>query len=248
MCTYNQEEQWLLAEKFNNLENEAFKADMVLLQAGTPLAYLIGSIPFLDCVIHLDSHPLIPRTETEFWTEKAITVVKNDKTPSCAVLDLCAGSGAIGIAVARVIPTSQITFGEIDASHCTTIEKNLLANNIPDTQCRVSQSDLFENIITTYDYILTNPPYIDPAVNRAEPSVKLHEPALALYGGAKGMECIEKIIQQAPTYLKPSGQLWIEHEPEQSIQIEHLAKGYGFTCATHKDQYDVERYSILVLQ
>jgi len=83
MRTYNQEEQWLLTEKFNNLESEAFQADLVLLHTGTPLAYLIGSIPFLDCVIHLDSHPLIPRTETEFWTEKAITSIRqsaqNDK-------------------------------------------------------------------------------------------------------------------------------------------------------------------------
>jgi len=112
----------------------------------------------------------------------------------------------------------------------------------------VSQSDLFENIPTTYDYILTNPPYIDPAVDRAEPSVKLHEPSLALYGGVKGMECIEKIITQASAHLTHHGQLWIEHEPEQSVQVEHLAKNSSFSCTTHKDQYDVERYSILVLQ
>lgn len=248
MRTYTQEEIWLLTEKFKGLESEAFQADVVLLQSGTPLAYLIGSIPFLDCAIYLDSHPLIPRTETEFWTEKAIAVVKNDETPNCTVLDLCAGSGAIGVAVAKAIPTAQVTFGEIDASHCVTIEKNLTANNIPDTQCSVFQSDLFENITTKYDYILTNPPYIDPVVDRAEPSVKLHEPALALYGGAEGMECIEKIITQASDYLAVSGQLWIEHEPEQSSLITHLAKNNSFTCTTHKDQYQVERYSILVLQ
>jgi len=246
----NQEEKWLLEEKFIGIESEAFNADLALLRNGTPLAYLIGSIPFLESTIYLDSHPLIPRTETEYWTEKAIAEINNCRglTPTINVLDLCAGSGAIGVAVAQAIPETQVTFGEIDKEHLVTIGKNLEENEISCTRYKVFQSDLFENISGTFDYILTNPPYIDPAVDRAEPSVKLHEPSLALYGGNEGMACIEKIITQAPAYLTKTGQLWIEHEPEQSDKISQLAEMDGFTCTTHNDQYGVERYSVLVIQ
>jgi len=248
----NQEEQWLLTEKYQGLESEAFQADLVLLRSGTPLAYLIGSIPFLNCTIHLDSHPLIPRSETEFWTEKAIDSIRQyvctGARPGVNILDLCAGSGAIGVAVAKAVPETQVTFGEIDKKHLATIGKNLDSNDIPCTQYKVFQSDLFENIPDTYDFILTNPPYIDPALDRTESSVKLHEPSLALYGGAEGMECIETIISQATKHLSDNGQLWIEHEPEQTTDIASLALKNGFISSTHKDQYDTDRYSILVLQ
>lgn len=261
----NQEEQWLLEEKYNvqksapafnespdEIKNkypwgEAFHSDLVLLKNGTPLAYLIGSIPFLDCKIHLDSHPLIPRTETEFWTEKAIGFIQVSRTPDIRVLDLCSGSGAIGVAVACSMTNAHVTFGEIDKKHLSTIVKNLERNTIAVNRYSVVQSDLFENISGTFDFILTNPPYINPEIDRAEPSVKLHEPSLALYGGIDGMECIQKIIKQAPEHLTPNGQLWIEHEPEQSASIAKLANKNGFTATTHKDQYDIERYSVLGL-
>jgi release factor glutamine methyltransferase len=249
----NQEGRWLLQEKFKGMESEAFQADLLLLQSGTPLAYLIGSIPFLNCTIFLDSHPLIPRTETEFWTEKAIRDISRYTGKACVsgyvkVLDLCAGSGAIGAAVAQSVPEAHVTFGEIEQRHFSTIGKNLEVNKVPCTRYKVFHSDLFENISGTFDFILTNPPYIDPAIDRAEPSVKLHEPSLALYGGANGMECIEKIIKQATAYLSEDGQLWIEHEPEQCIAIQKLAKTHNFACTTHQDQYGIERYTILVLQ
>lgn len=240
---FNQEEKWLLAEKFKDVESEAFHADLILLRTGTPLAYLIGSVPFLDCVIYLDSRPLIPRTETEFWTEKVITEIKTMHTPK--VLDLCAGSGAIGIAVAKAVSDAHLTFGEIDKEHLSTIGKNLEGNDISCTRYKIFQSDLFENISNTFDFILTNPPYIDPAVDRAEFSVKLHEPALALYGGTDGLECIQQIIAQTSQHLSTTGQLWIEHEPEQSTTIQQAAGLHGFSCITHKDQYQIERYSVL---
>ncbi|MFT7507033.1 MAG: release factor glutamine methyltransferase [Acidimicrobiales bacterium] len=250
----NQEEQWLLEEKYNGKKSKGFFCDLELLRNGTPLAYLIGSIPFLDCAIYIDSHPLIPRVETEYWTEKAIesvrTYVRDYERKYVAVLDLCAGSGAIGVAVAKAIPETHVTFGEIDLTHLPTIQKNLTQNTIAVNRYSLVESDLFEKIPgeKKYEFILTNPPYIDPAVDRAEKSVKLHEPDLALYGGVEGMECIQKIIAQDPAYLTTNGQLWIEHEPEQSKSIQILAQTHGYMCATHRDQYAVERYSILVLQ
>jgi len=248
----SQEEQWLLKEKYGGEKCEAFFTDLELLKSGTPLAYLIGSIPFLDCTIHLDSHPLIPRPETEYWAEKAIVsirqYVRTDDRTDVNVLDLCAGSGAIGIAVAKAVPEAQVDLTDIDAAHLHTVEKNIEQNlTKPFNRLNDFTSDLFENIPqeNKYHFILTNPPYVDPEIDRAEPSVKLHEPHLALYGGAEGMECIGKIIAQAPEYLTNDGQLWIEHEPEQVVAIMKLALENNFSVTTHNDQYNTPRYSVL---
>ena len=253
----SQDEQWLLREKYVGVESEAFHADLKRLQAGEPLGYVIGWVPFLNCQIHLDSRPLIPRPETEYWVEKIckqINLQVRGPNSNLRILDLCAGSGAIGVAVAKAIPEAHVTFGEIDKVHLPTIQKNIQENLSKDTiiydskNYQVIESDLFKNISGKFDFILTNPPYIDPAVDRAEGSVKNHEPHLALYGGEKGMEVIKQIIEEAPTHLSPGGQLWLEHEPEQTEEINRLAKQHGLAAETHEDQYQVQRYSVLVLQ
>ena len=275
----NQEEKWLLDEKYQGQKNETFQADCKRLATGEPLAYVIGSIPFLDCTIYLDSQPLIPRPETEFWTEKAITeiqesLVKDQTSYAPRVLDLCAGSGCVGVAVAKAVPEATVDFAELEPSHLSTIATNL-KTNLPEATSsrsdlelvaknaayRIFAADLFtlsphaldqssrsDLELHKYDYILSNPPYIDPVVDRTEISVVTHEPHLALYGGEAGLELIARIIEAAPDHLKPNGQLWLEHEPEQSKLIQALGTAQGFTTQTHKDQYEIERYSVLVLQ
>ncbi|MFN3692592.1 MAG: peptide chain release factor N(5)-glutamine methyltransferase [Candidatus Paceibacteria bacterium] len=262
----NQEIEWLLKEKYHGEKSDAFFADCARLEAGEPLAYLIGSIPFLDCQISLDSHPLIPRPETEYWVEQAITEIRSrslrqdlvirglasnlesrGRTPK--ILDLCAGSGAIGVAVAKATPEAMVTFAEIDQNHLPTITKNLTAN-ITEYPNRLGyyhcvQSDLFANATGTFDFILTNPPYIDKAADTVEDSVVAHEPALALFGGVGGMEIIARIIAEASTYLTPNGQLWIEHEPFQCEAIATLAAEHHLAVTHHQDQYDTYRYSIM---
>lgn len=281
----NQEESWLLKEKYADKKSEAFLSDLKRLEAGEPLAYVIGHIPFLNCQIFLDSKPLIPRLETEYWVEKFITQLNwGGRTPTIQVLDLCAGSGAIGVAVSKALPKVSVTFSELDASHLPTIQKNLKNNliiydkiadhkevkisqakhnkfelqqmadknvsgdlNIYDKKkYEVVESDLFEKVTGKFDFILSNPPYIDPRVDRTESSVKKFEPHLALYGGVGGMELIAKIIVEAPKYLKPAGQLWLEHEPEQVQDINELAASQ-FSIENHNDQYGVKRYSTLTL-
>ena len=174
----SQDEVWLLKEKYKGTESPAFRADLERLKAGEPLAYLIGHTPFLNCEISLDSHPLIPRTETEYWVEKAIESIQKDSKPDTKILDLCAGSGCIGVAVAKAVSDSHITFAEIDPNHLSTIRKNL-EHNLPDYSKRkeylkVVESNLFENIEGTFDLILTNPPYIDLVLDSTESSVKSH--------------------------------------------------------------------------
>ena len=102
-----QEQHWLLKEKYHGEKTDGFFADCKRLALGEPLAYLIGWTPFLNTKIWLDSHPLIPRPETEFWVERAITSMRENAQDTLGflaepakVLDLCAGSGCIGVAMA----------------------------------------------------------------------------------------------------------------------------------------------------
>ncbi len=235
---------WLLNEKYNGEKTEDFFADCARLTAGEPLAYIIGHIPFLDTTIFLDSHPLIPRTETEFWVERALEDIRTH-TPRPRVLDLCAGSGCIGVAVLTHIETSHVDFAEIDTRHHGTILRNISENAIPVTRANVYGGDLFERITEQYDFILSNPPYIDPALDRTEQSVTDFEPDIALYGGTKGLAIIAGIITDAPHHLAPGGILYIEHEPEQSEAITHMGELSGLRVATHRDQYNIPRYTVL---
>lgn len=243
----SQDSKWLLKEKYGGEKSEAFFADVKRLALGEPLAYLIGHVPFLDTTIGLDSHPLIPRPETEFWTEKAIAAIKEKSSP-VKILDLCSGSGCIGVAVAKAVPNSTVHFSEIEASHVETIKKNLKTNDIPENRTLVAHTSLFDSLPYQYDFILSNPPYIDETLNRVDRSVINFEPHLALFGGEDGMEVIEKIISSAIDHLNSGGQLWLEHEPEQTEVITELAEKYLYTISTHRDQYGTERYSKLVIR
>ncbi len=265
----NNEISWLLKEKYRGVESEAFEIDCAKLKDGVPLSYLIGHAPFLDCTIHLDSYPLIPRPETEYWVEQAITAIKSPssrrdlelgsgvrgETSNLAqeptVLDLCAGSGVIGVAVAKAVPEARVTFVELDPAHIPTIEKNLTTNTIinDSEKYKVLGGDLFSALPDSerFHFILTNPPYIDASANTVDANVTEYEPHLALFGGEAGMELISKIISHAPQYLLASGQLWIEHEPAQVDAINSLAHTYGFSIITHPDQYGVPRFSVLTM-
>ncbi len=243
------EELWLLKEKYGGEKTSGFFTDCARLKAGEPLAYIIGHIPFLDTTIYLDSHPLIPRPETEYWTSEVINRIEREHSDqglaSVRVLDLCAGSGCIGVAVLKALPQSHVDFVELDVSHHATIKKNVEKNVTDSTRARIFGGDLFEHITDTYDFILSNPPYIDPSLTRTEESVLVHEPHTALFGGKDGFELIGQIIIDAPRFLTETGTLILEHEPEQSEAIRVESAKAGLSATTHRDQFNVERYTQL---
>jgi HemK-like putative methylase len=240
-----QDEAWLLRDKYHGVTGEAFERDRVRLRNGEPLAYVIGWTPFLHTRILLTSHPLIPRPETEYWVDRICGEMRDRHT--LRVLDLCAGSGCIGVAILTRIPNARVDFAELDEHHHQTIEANVTENSIDSSRTRVLGGDLFERVHDRYDYILSNPPYIDPVIDRTSDSVRTHEPHAALYGGTLGMTLIEKIIADAPQYLVPGGILVIEHEPEQSPAIHTKAHEAGFESETYTDQFGLERFSRLCL-
>lgn len=255
----NRDIEWLLKEKYNGEKSDAFFADCKRLALGEPLAFLIGHVPFLNCTIYLDTRPHIPRSETEFWTAKVIAEIQQFQSSKQSlglteaepvkIMDMCAGSGCIGTAIAKATGNTLIDFAELELKQLDTIQKNIVSNDIEERRVVVKQSNLFSAFPgKKYHFIVCNPPYIDAELHRVDESVRDFEPHLALFGGHKGLEIIIQLITEAKYHLEPDGQLWIEHEPEQSNEVSVIAEAHGLSTTTHNDQYGVNRFSVLMLQ
>jgi release factor glutamine methyltransferase len=243
------DEEWLLREKYHGVPGPDYDADCARLRSGEPLAYVIGHQPFLSAKINLASRPLIPRPETEFWVAEYLNHVRAQAGSGFTgpVLDLCAGSGCIGVAVAMAFPDCVVDFVEIDEGHHSTIKRNCTDNCGPSRPVQIMGGHLFSQVTGRYQAILSNPPYIDMSLGRVAEAVREFEPALALDGGRAGFDCLSDIITTAPAYLMPGGELWIEHEPEQVTLIQTAATPRYQSVSHHPDQYGVCRYSVLVV-
>lgn len=186
--------------------------DLARLSSGEPLAYVIGWIPFLGLQIYLDSRPLIPRPETEWWVEAFIHEARARDTEQSPlrILDLCAGSGAIGLAVLKALPYAHVSFAELSPSHTAQIERNLRVNNLDASRATIRSSDVFSAFPTeTWDIILCNPPYI-PSTRTLESSVVDFEPSEALFAGLDGLDLIRQISAEVTKHLSLPAEVWME--------------------------------------
>lgn len=201
--------------------------DLERLKQGEPLAYVIGNQPFLGLSIGLASRPLIPRPETEWWTEELIGRI-GDKP--LRVLDLCAGSGAIGLAVLKHCPNAHISFGELKSEHVAQIKENLEANGLDASRAVIREGDLFAPFAgETFDIIASNPPYI-PERRDLDESVTEYEPAEALFAGPDGLSIIRRILEDAP---KHCSELWMECDVDNIEEAAKLSPG----SEVHTDPY-----------
>jgi|CXWL01.1.fsa_nt_gi release factor glutamine methyltransferase len=243
----------LRREKYANDPSAYMSADITRLASGEPLAYVIGTLPFLGLSIHLDSHPLIPRPETEWWTELLIehinttprisiygNIESGGESPKDAlhILDLCAGSGAIGLAILAHCPKTQVSFGEIEDAHLKTIRKNSIENHLDATRTEIHSGNLFEPFQNKkFHIVASNPPYI-PDTRPLEESVSGYEPSQALYAGVDGLAVIERILTNVRNFLLPKGELWMECDIENIEKAQHFALTHGAVrCEIHTDPY-----------
>lgn len=203
------------------------------LACGEPLAYLIGWVPFLAARVRLDSRPLIPRPETEWWTERLIRrLAERFPEEPFTLLDLCAGSGCIGIAVLKALPNAQVAFAELDSKHRATIERSLAENGIATARASVRIGNLFEPLLPgeRFDAIAANPPYI-PAGRPLPASVAGHEPAEALFAGPDGLDLVRRIAAHAAERLRPGGELWMECDLANAEAARELLTDAGAAAA-----------------
>jgi release factor glutamine methyltransferase len=235
---------WLLKEKYNNQLTEKAKMDIKKLKQNEPLAYLIGNQPFLNCKIDLKYKPLIPRPETENWTEKIISDIKKNKKEEIKCLDIFAGSGCIGIVILKHIKCVKVDFGEISKNFLEQIRTNLKINNIDKKCYHIIRSDIFSAIEGKYDYILANPPYIpEKAKKLIQKSVIEYEPLKALFAGKDGLFYIRPFLKKAKNYLKKNGKIYMEFDSAQKKKLPKILETYGYkNYQFFKDQYNKWRW------
>ena len=188
-----------LPEEVATLMQQDFEA----LTRGRPEAYVLGDIPFLDWDFLIDERALIPRPETEDLCARIIQRRRNN--PPRKILDLCCGSGVMGLSMALAFPKSNVVLTDLDPAALSLCEENLKMQGM-EHRATTKQGDLWQALPPSarFDLIVANPPYVaeDDAV---ENSVLVNEPHLALYSSDSGMAHIKQILQYLPIRLEPGG-------------------------------------------
>lgn len=238
--------KWIFKDKYGNAWNPEIIKDISRLKASEPVDYIIGWKPFLNCKIDLSYKPLIPRMETEYWTEKALNEIKTPKN-ALKIADVFSGSGCIGIAILKNSKNSKVDFFEIDSNLMKQIKLNLKINKISKSRYRVIQADIFSdnvNTIRKYDFILANPPYVALSrKNKIQKSVLKYEPKKALFAGKDGLNLIKKFLKQSQNRLDLKGEIWMEFNSFQKPLIKKILKQSGYkNWEFYKDQYKKWRF------
>lgn len=172
-----------------------------------PAAYLIGEIEFCGLSFEVDERVLIPRSPIAEMIERGFQPwLQLEPT---RVLDLCAGSGCIGIACAVAMPDAQVDLGEISQGALELCKRNIARHHLADRVTAI-KSDLFARLEGPYELIVTNPPYVPTAEWKALAQEYRHEPRMALDAGRDGMDIVARILRDAPAQLAEGGLLVCE--------------------------------------
>lgn len=175
-----------------------------------PAAYLVGEAYFAGLPFRVDERVIVPRSPLAELVEQRFAPWLDRPRRATHILDLCAGSGCIGIACAHYLPWTQVDLAELSPEALEVAEQNILEHGVEDRVAAI-QSDLFQGLPgQRYDIIVSNPPYVGAAELAALPEEFAHEPELALAGGEHGIDLVATLLEQAPRYLSEQGLLVVE--------------------------------------
>lgn len=214
-----------------NAENEVSPEDnvkyMVYLEkiiSGLPLQYITNKQSFYGLDFYVDENVLIPQPDTEILVEKVIDLC--EKKSFVEILDMCTGSGCIGISLKKNLKNAEVTLSDISISALEIAKKNSNQNNV---NVEFINSDMFSKIEKKYDVIVSNPPYIKKSVISSLSIEVKNEPHIALDGGEDGVDFYRIFANEAYKYLNENGILALEigfDQKEEVIDILKKAKKY----------------------
>lgn len=173
-----------------------------------PLAYLLGEAWFMGLPFHVDERVLVPRSPLGELIQGGLQPWLGNK-PVGRILDLCTGSGCIGIAAASVFEDAEVDLADISTDALDVAAVNIDYHEVGDRVSTV-RADVFDGLEGRYDVILSNPPYVDADDIADMPAEYGHEPELGLAAGGDGLDIAHRILSRAADYLNPGGLLIVE--------------------------------------
>ena len=201
------------------------------LLADEPLAYILGEWTFYGLDLYVDENVLIPRDDTCALAELALKKARYlDKDPR--ILDLCTGSGCIGLAIAHRVKDARVTLGDISPEALTVAKKNVSRHHLGGrVSClRIDALQPAPAYLGKFHMIVSNPPYITTDdMKTLDASVRNYEPHLALHGGDDGLVFYRAIIENFTPALRPGGLLCFEFGEGQGGDICFLLEANGYT-------------------
>jgi release factor glutamine methyltransferase len=208
---------------------------------GEPTAYLTGTREFWGRAFRVDSRVLVPRPETELLVEPALAALP----PGGAALDLCTGSGVLGVTIALERPGARVVATDISRDALDVAQANATRLG---ASVGLRQGDLFEAVASMpfhFDVIVANPPYVPSAeLSRLAREIQ-REPSLALDGGPDGLSIIRRIAAGAPDRLVPGGTLIVEIHESHAEEGPRLCLAAGMASAeAHRDLAGLPRYLV----
>lgn len=216
-------------------------------QAGEPLAYVLQEWEFYGMPLLVDSNVLIPRDDTCAVTELAINQsLFLDTSPR--ILDLCTGSGCIGLAIAGRVPDAKVTLADVSKEALAVAKKNTVLNKLTGRVSCVQADALAPApaFLGKFDLIVSNPPYITAEEMRELPaSVKDYEPHLALFGGEDGLDFYRSIAENYASALKPGGFLCLEFGMGQGNDVCGILTQNGYTILNRTRDYNQRERAVI---
>lgn len=190
-------------------EDEAFREAVARRAAREPFQHIVGHQEFYGLDLIVSPDVLIPRPETELIVERAIELLSHQRSPR--FLDVGIGSGCISIAILKHVRNASGLAVDISEPALEVARRNVAMHEVGD-RLQMLQSDIFENVNErNLDLIVSNPPYVPVAqYDGLQPEVRDHDPRVALTDGSTGLTIIERIVIEAPRFLRGGGRLLIE--------------------------------------
>jgi release factor glutamine methyltransferase len=214
-------------------ELRQFREGLKRRAAREPLDYVIGWTEFYGLRLEADRRALIPRPETEQLVESTLEILQRNKVtpPGPQIIEIGTGSGAVSIALAAQLTDARILATDISADSLQLAARNTELNRLGE-RITFLEGDLFQPIDHSLsgkvDLIISNPPYVaESEFQTLPPEIREYEPRNALVGGADGLEVIEKLVQQAPSFLAEGALLALEIGHDQADRIRDLANENG---------------------
>lgn len=232
-------------KELSDEEEQVYKLLIKELINGKPLQYITNYQEFMKLDFYVDENVLIPRADTEILVEEVINICNQNVDKDYEILDLCAGSGAIGISIAKYVDESKVLETDISTEALEIAHKNAMTNGVH-KKINFIHSNMFQNIQGKFDIIVSNPPYIRTDIIKMLDKEVQNEPHNALDGGKDGLDFYRIIVDNAYKYLKPNGHICLEigyDQKEQVIELLNKSNRY-INIDSKKDLYGNDRIVI----